>query len=205
MGLALPAAAEYRIWSDKTGYAVEAEFVCETGGQMVFRDREGKEYKINPESLSDEDQLYLQSLLPPVLYINVNKLQETRSRGEAREGTVECVVTIKKTSTRPYTGRLTAQLVVIGQDRRSDTYIILSRAKGDFELNRANQEQYEFKSNRVRVGFDMHRKVSTEYSGYVLVVKDNHGKVVARDASRSVFEKVAEQLLKMPLHYRFKP
>ena len=204
LAMCLYASAEYRIWSDKTGYAVEAEFVCESGGQMVFRDREGKEYKIDPESLSEEDQHYLQSLMPPTLDINVNKLQETRQRGERREGIVQCIARIKKTSTRPYTGRLTAHMLVIGRDRRTDAYMILSKAKGEFELSRANKEQYVFKSNRVHIGFSMHTKSSREYAGYLVVVKDSRGEVVAVKTNRKSFEKIAKKLLAQSPNYYFK-
>ena len=196
--MCLYAQAEYRIWTDKTGYAVEAEFVTETGGQMVFRDRAGQEYKIDPEQLSEEDQHYLQMLLPPTLDINVNKQTDSFSRGTVKQGSVQCVVRIKKTSTRPYTGKLSAHLLVIGRHHRSDHYVILNRASKEFTLTRENKEQVEFKSGRIRIGFDLYGKALTEYSGYVVVVKDSRGEIVNKKLSRKSFEKMAKSLLTKP-------
>jgi len=190
--------AEFRIWTDKTGYALEAEFVTETGGQMVFRDREGRKYKINPEQLSEEDQRYLQTLLPPVLDINVSKKTSSSTRGSSKQGFIQCVVRIKKTNTRPYTGRLKAYLLVIGRQHKSDRYIVLNRAKKEFTLTRENKGQCEFKSGRIRINFDAYGKVLTEYSGYVVVVKDSHDNVIALKSSRPSFEKLAASLLAKP-------
>lgn len=63
--LVLSATAEYRIWTDKKGNEIEAEFIREFGGKLTLRDRKGRVFKVDPKGLSEADHLYLNPPPPP--------------------------------------------------------------------------------------------------------------------------------------------
>ncbi len=56
--------AEMRLWEDKKGNVLEAEYKCEVSGKVVLRDRKGKNHTLSISSLSNKDQQYLQTKLP---------------------------------------------------------------------------------------------------------------------------------------------
>lgn len=51
--------AEMRVWTDKKGNKIEAEFVGRFGGKVMLRDKKGRVRKIDPAGLSEADQLIL--------------------------------------------------------------------------------------------------------------------------------------------------
>lgn len=197
--------AEFRIWTDKNGDHLEAEFVCISAGKIVLQDRNNRKYRLLPESLSEKDRKYAALLVPPRLDLNVSKSKDTRSIGyDSEEEMLICKVTVKKTSSQPYPGDLTAELMVIGKELQSGDYIVLAKAKETFRLGKSG-DFYELSSERIRLqkyeGY--YHESGTEYSGFLTVVRDPEGRVIAIKASRDTFEKKAEELLKIPVRRRF--
>jgi hypothetical protein len=195
--------AEYRIWTDAEDNVMEAEFVCMAGGKVVIRDRSGKEYKFQPESLIEEDRRYVQSRIPPEVDINVSKITANAGRpGSNSMDWSQCVVTIRQTDTRPYDGELMACLLVLSEDSRSGTYTVASRREKKFQLPERGGPGIEFTSERV--GF--HRssqKGGNKYSGYLVVIKDKHGQIVAVKSNRAIFEELAGKLIDQHANARF--
>lgn len=70
--------AEMRIWQDKKGNTIEAEFVTISAGKVVLRTSEGEQLKINPAGLSAADQAYLKRSIPPRIDISFSKKQDRR-------------------------------------------------------------------------------------------------------------------------------
>jgi len=199
--------AEMRLWEDKKGNYLEAEFVCETAGKIMLKGADGKEYKLSLSALSSKDQKFLESLLPPKLDINFTKSKDTRSRSySSKDEMLQCEVTIKKATTRPYSGELSAEMVVVGKEYRTDYFVVLDKASTTFKLTKETGEIHAFKSSRVHLHvYDSSSsgKHGTEYHGFLVVVSDSHGNVIDIKASRDSFKENSDKLLKISVGSKF--
>jgi hypothetical protein len=98
--------AEYRIWKDKKGHSIEAEFVCERSGLVMIKKRDGKILKLPKGKLSDADQKYLASEISPKVELVFSKKQDRRNRSDSyAEVDMECEVTVKRKVRRCTTNR----------------------------------------------------------------------------------------------------
>ena len=69
--------AEYRIWTDKKGHEIDAEFVCMSSGKVVLKRKNGGICKTSQGSLSDKDLCYLKSINPSENLIQNRNVEET--------------------------------------------------------------------------------------------------------------------------------
>lgn len=188
------AIAEFRVWQDRKGNRLEAEYICEVGGKIMLRDPEGKEFRLSLESLSKGDQQYLQRLLPPKLEIAFSKAQDRR-KIDSYYSTLDirCSAEIKKTSRMPYDRELKAVMVVLGYRDKEDEYIVLDRSEYVFKVNQ--QKTHEFSGTKFQLReYKSYYSTSnrTEYRGYVVGVLDPEEKVVAvKSSSDNFVEKFA--------------
>ena len=193
--------AEYRIWTDVQDNVVEAEFVCMDGGMVVLRNHTGEEFKFTPEKLSSEDQRYVESRVPPLLDINVSKAidnigKSNKTNSAKQRSTVEyvrCIATIRQSDTRPYNGDLIAHLLVIAEDNKLGGYVVVDREEQKFKLEDANNRSVELTSKSLP--FNRSSKRGKKYSGYLVVVNDKYGQVIAIKSNREIFEKMVESLV----------
>lgn len=189
-----PAWAEYRIWTFTNDTVMEAEFVCMTGGNVVIRERSGKELKFLPDSLVEEDRRYVESRIPPELNIDVSKISDNLGTGGAVDW-FRCQVSIRQIDTRPYSGELTVIMLVLGEDQRSGESVVSTRIQQTFNLKDFTDKPFELMSDRVK--FQRSSSKSGQiYSGYLVVVNDPHGQVIAVKSNRLSIERSADDLLK---------
>ena len=138
---------EFRIWTDRSGHTLEAEFVSESAGKIVIKNKEGICLKVPKEKLSDADQKYLESAIPPEIDIAFSKNQDRFYDGYMVDMT--CKIVVKKISQSKYTGTLTAVLIIIGRDQRFKIYNILEKAKSDFTFEESDEFILQTKSFRM--------------------------------------------------------
>ncbi len=189
------AIAEIRLWEDKKGNILEAEFQCELAGKVVLRDRSGKDHKLSISTLSEKDQRYLQAKIPPKIEIKFKKIQD-RTKKYYSSSTIVMYgdVTLTKKSRMPYTGDLKATLFMIGEDSREDEYIMLDRAEFKFDFK--TEKTLSFKGEK----FKMHQNnyystnAGTRYRGYLIAVYDAEGKIIQIKASREEFKEKIKYL-----------
>lgn len=182
--------AEFRIWEDAKGNILEGEFITMNGELAVIRDRSGKDLEFNPTILSESDQLYLEKVVPPTLSIDVSKTTGSGSKNNHGEE-VRCFVSIKQASTRPYTGELTAVLVVMGESVRTGKKSSVGKIEHIFKLPTTRGASVEFHSDSERFNG---AKSKNKYSGYLIVVWDRFGNPVSIKSNRAEFEKKAKTL-----------
>ena len=143
--------AEMRLWEDKKGNVLEAEYKCEVLGKVVLRDRKGKDHTLSISSLSDKDQQYLQTKLPPKIDIKFKKLQDRRRNSYSwATVTMHGEIVLTKTSRMPYSGDLKATLFMIGEDSHDDEYVMLDRVDFEFNFRTAKRTRLEGKGSRCR-------------------------------------------------------
>lgn len=189
--LAVVAHAEFRIWEDAKGNIWEGEFVTFSAGEAVIRDQTDARIRIKPETLCLADQRYLEKVVPPKLVIDVSKTTDNAGVGSSSEQ-VRCLVSIKQSDTRPYTGELTAVLVTMGEDIRTGSSSVAESTEHRFTLPKNRGMAVEFGGARSSFRRKSNKSGRT-YSGYILVVWDRFGNPVAVKSNRAVFEERAIQ------------
>ena len=190
--------AEFRIWEDKDGNIWEAEFVTLSAGEVVMRDQQGERTRMKPEELSENDQLYLEKVVPPVLSLDVSKTTANTGSTKSSMVAVRCVATIKQTDTRPYTGELTAVLLTMGADIRTGSASTVNKKEYSFTLPRTRGDVVEFSGDRASFQ-KTSNKSGRAYYGYVLVVWDRFGNPISVKSNRDSLAERAEKIARPSL------
>lgn len=200
LGLCVAASAEMRTWNFITGEQLEAEFVKQYFGKIVLKDSNGKEWTLKEEDfiLSDEDKEYLALEEIPELKLefkksitqkNFTNVRYAEDRPPEERASFGAAVLQKGTGDYPF--ELSVEYYAIGKEIKGERYILLDRASDKFTLNKENKREFEFYSNRIVRLTDMWKDNETysergeQYYGFLIVVKDKRGKVVAMNATNN--------------------
>ena len=198
--MALSALAEFRLWTDRKGNTLEAEFAGTKGKNIVLKKRDGTTLAISPIPLSDDDKEYLYGKVPdglldpetnaldlekPRLEIRFKKVTDTDNELEVkgfRDIHIVGRAKIIRKSTKPYPGQLNAHMYVIGHNERINGYVLLDSTSHDLDLK--NNHEISLTGNT----FIMHEDkelytFNTQYAGYVVVVKDEDKNIIATKSS----------------------
>ena len=199
-----------RVWSLTSGKTLEAEFVALIGGKVSLKTLKGKQIKLEERLFSDADQTYIELENPPQLSLNFSKTSKHRLYPDilwvSDDGIPSALLynfkaTISQTSSRGYPHELTAEYFAIAAEIDGDKRILLDYQKKPFHLPDGSRSVVEMTGNTVELedyfvlGF--HR--GEKYKGFLIVVTDSRGEVVAYKASsENLFENL-ENLRKVPV------
>jgi hypothetical protein len=204
-----------RHWTLLDGRTFEAEFVTTMGADYVLRSPRGKQLKISTSDFSAGDRLFAELARPPRLEVDFIKNLETVTFSEGWYGTYprepeqhgNFGLRVKQTSSGAYQHELKAELFVVGQqigvpDRQC---FILDRQEFSFQFSEENKRVYEFMSERqVRLenwGFAYSDSKAVErgelYYGYLVVITDSRGEIVAVQSSKTWLKENFENLRKL--------
>ena len=207
-----------RVWTLADGRGFEAEFVNIIGGMAVFKPRRGRSQKIRMADLSPADREYIELSRPPDLDLNFtrNMRQVTFTEGfygvsgfgqenfwaRPPETFGRFGMRIKQTSVGNYNHELHAEVFAVGQQRTipDKHYLLLDRQKTTFTLTKENQRSHEFKSEQeaLLTNFEVHSQPRGEkYFGYLIVVRDSRGEIIAVKASNDWLAEHLENLEKL--------
>lgn len=197
-GLAI---AEMRIWEDKKGNTLEAEFQCVVSGKVVLKDRKGKDYKLSVSSLSAKDRKYLETKLPPKVKIEFKKKQDRMNNSYVIKMEGEVVLT--KTSQMPYTAGLKATLFMIGEDSFDDEYVLMDKTEYKFDFK--TKKTHSFSGEPFKMyDYDYYSSDrGVEYKGYLVVIYDEAGTPVATKSGTDNFLKNIDYLTPLKTGARF--
>jgi len=195
--LACSAYAEFRIWENTKGDVWEAEFVAMNAGRVVLRNQAGEKAEYSPDNLCKADQEYLEKRVPPRLSIDVSKTTDNTGSGRNSEK-VQCLASIKQIDTRPYSGKLIAVLVTVGEDKRTGAVSIANKKEWEFSLPDNRGDEVEFKSDPVQF-IKSSANAGRLYGGYILVVWDRFGNAVAIESNRDSYLENATKLAGLSL------
>ncbi len=205
-------AGEMRTWHLSDGRTIEAEFVRILFDKLVLKDAEGKEVNIPRDSfkLSDDDLEYLELAEAPVLDLLFRKSIERKNFSKIKgaenrppEQVANFGVKVVQKSTGEYNHPLTIELFAIGQEIKGDRYILLDRMTKTFTLTKANKRSVEVFSKRtVRMtdlwdGSENYSRRGEQYYGFIVVVRDKRGKLIAVNASNEWLADHLENLEKL--------
>ena len=111
-------------------------------------------------------------------------------------GTVQFKATLKKSSSIPYEGEMTAELYIIGSQAVQGRYGLLGKKITNFSFA-TGSEKFEFMSDDINMQqFEAGGTLGAEYEGYLVVLLDESGNVFKTKGSRSIFEEHAETIRK---------
>jgi hypothetical protein len=193
----VPSAIEQWTLSDATTF--EAEYVMEMSGYATFRNAEGREVKVELEQLSPESRTQIALKNPPKLEFDLVKDQNRVSfSGGNQRGTgsrspedrVRYGARIFTRSNIDYDFPMELEVFVIGQERLGPAYILLDKFDVTFQLNRENSRKFEYLNDRLvvlRNYTSRDEPRGEDYRGYVAIVKDIRGEVIATFSSPKFF------------------
>lgn len=201
--------AETRSWTLADGSSFEAEYVIIMGGKVNLRLPSGKILKLELDQLAAEDRVYLELNNPPEFRIEfvrdrnqkIFDLMSGQPDYTLRPPEYQCHygVKIKQRDTFAYKHELHFEFFAIGQERAGSGLILLDRQITDpFLLTRQNKWQYKFMSKREVVLqnylYDGVQKRGRKYYGYLILLKDVQGTVIAVEASHDWLHEHLEKL-----------
>ena len=200
------ARAEMRMWTDKKGNSIEADFVNIVAGKVILKTPAGKQLKVPQSGLSNADQIYLANAIPPKIDIDVNidndrkKLSESLGYTRTREK-ITGHVTLTKKNRDPCNRRFSAYLYIFEKDLREDEIRVLDKAKHEFSFE--HQKKVSFDGNQSNVEYTKYdsdyyysTNLGKKYEGYLVVVEDDKGKIICVKGSRRLYENKANQIRK---------
>ncbi len=202
--------AEMRVWTDKKGNSIEAEFVKIFSGKVVLKTAEGKQIKVPQNGLSQKDLEYLKNVVPPKIDIEVNIKKENKQTSSdgygysRRKEKIKGKVTLLKKNKAPSNRKFTAHLYVFAEDIRDDELWILDKAKHEFSFE--HQKTVEFSGNQRSVSYSdssYSNKYGDQYKGYLVFIEDDNGKIICIKGSPSNLEKNVGRIKKAKINDRF--
>ena len=210
--------AKIRPWTTADGKVFNAEYISLFAGKVVLKLKNGKKVRLTLDKLSKQDQEFIELKNPPKLTINFSnttKQRKTPIQAESAENNhpspkVEFMtffVSLKKTSSNPYPHKLTVEYFAFGKEINGNKKILLARDKKTFSFKEDTKE-YKFQGKTVELmrylividswdtGFHMPDR-GEKYGGYVVIVKDKLGKIIAHKSSNKNLYRVIDQISKL--------
>jgi hypothetical protein len=193
--------AEQRTWTLTDGATFEAELVTVFSVEAAFKNARGKITKIPLERFSQESRTLIELEQPPKLSFDIIKDLETvlfpagystaTQRPPEKRG--HYGVRIKQTSAGGYNHELFVELFIIGTERLGEKLILLDRQKASFFLTKENDKEFEFRSEHeatLRKFVVSGSPRGETYYGYLVMVKDMRGEIIAVKHSHNFFENI---------------
>jgi len=175
-------AHEFRLWEDVDGNQYRAKYLRELFEKVTLEDEAGKQHVIALTKLSDQDKKYIRVMVPPKMEISFT--QTIRDKEERREffpsnqieKQIRSKVTIKKTTRRPFTSRLYAEIFLFAKEVDRGDHILLQKVDESFLFTEANHYEAALKTPMVETRnyeeFNYVQRRGEDYAGYMVVVTD---------------------------------
>lgn len=194
-------AYELRIWEDVTGNQFEGRFVKELFGKLTVEAEDGTEKKFLLEDLSELDQKYLRTQVPPEMDVSSTyKEVDVQTRPAIMDRVIltrdaQLTVEITKKSQRPFTSRLKVEIMLIAEECVSGNPVLMDITSREFLLPSVSKNAtVELKSGVVRMEKSQEDRfeggyAGQEYDGYMVVISTLDGDIVYVESSlQSWFE-----------------
>jgi hypothetical protein len=194
----------FREWTDKNGTTVKAEYVRTEVESVILRREDGTELKVSMQSLSEPDLQFVRLQTPPRILINMEPSVDTYTVGYLGNGgydytvkyqVVEPSVLLRKTSTEPYEAPLEMEVILLGRIREVRRYIVIDNSVVSFKFT--GKQSYEV--NYIGYPVDLRQirgswRSGVEYEGYLVLIRDSMGRLVAVKSNKISLEQNAEGL-----------
>ncbi|MDZ8117697.1 SHD1 domain-containing protein [Pontiella sp. NLcol2] len=211
-------AGEIRQWTLNNGQTIEAEFVSLIGGKVALKTLRGKLLKIPQNGIAPEDLSYVELLNPPRLDISFSKMTRQHvyppltqwfeaNNVPPRSLYFNFSTQIKQLSPNPYHHELIAEIFVIAVEVGGDKNILIDYRKEPFHLSGEN-------GRAVSIAGAQDRMMTTylapsgrwrgeKYEGYMVVITDPRGEIIAHATTRDWWFEKLENLRRVPVGKTF--
>ncbi len=206
---------EMRAWNFKNGKTLEAEFIAVTGNQISLKSLKGKIKKIPQAEFNDDDLRYIELQQPPKLNLDLGKSarQQTYLGSYNGGGDIPSkdiytfAAKVKQVSGKVYNHPLTLEFFTIGEENNGDKNILYSYHKESFTLPDGSGSTFTVATDEIGVVayISNGQRCGETYKGYMMIVKDERGKIIASKATREDWFQIAETLAKLPVGRTFDP
>lgn len=199
------------------GKPVRAKYVMTINKKVILKTKEGKQIRIPCSSLSKEDQEYLELLQPPSLKINFTKTTKQRvfppnirEDEPPKAQYITFFVKIQQTSTQKYRHKMTIEYFALGQEINGERKVFLGHETRSFSLKGYGDSfhfqgiTYELPKYHLKV---KHAKNPEDeewlpyrgirYGGFLIIIKDKTGKIIAHKASSKKYYHYVKNLRKL--------
>ena len=200
---------EMRAWTGVGGKALEARFMTVTSDKAVLEDTRGKQRKIPLAQLSAEDREFIELTSPPEFNIDfskkssqfIGKMSPYNTRVPAKVLDYVFSARLKQISTGLYNHELHVEFFAVGAENFGDHYILLDRQESRFTPTKENQQSHEFSGKTVRLtSYELYGDFKgMKYDGYLVVVTDSRGKIIAHQTSNKWLFENLENLKRLPV------
>lgn len=202
-----PVCAEMRVWTDKKGNSIEAEYINRFSDKVALKTTDGRQIKVPISGLCAEDIKYLEESTPPSIEIEVDDNADTdeissyssdySSYGYSRKREkVKCEATITKKSQDPSAMPLTAVMLVFVKDLKTDDLIVEHAVREEFSFK--NKKSMTIASPISSLQFEdssYSGKSGRKYEGYVVCVVNEKQELLAADGNHTLFENNVAKLM----------
>ena len=206
---------ETRKWSLVNGTSFEAEYIIVMGGKANLRLPTGKIMKVPMDQFIPEDRIHIELANPPTFKIEFVRDRDQKifdlMAGQAdytlRPPEYRCHygVKLKQRDSYAYKHELHFEFFAIGKERAGPRLILLDHQNTEpFSLTRENRWSYKFMSQREVVlqnylygdgPTDGNQKRGRKYYGYLILLRDARGKVIAMETSHDWLYEHLENLM----------
>jgi len=190
---------ETRTWTLLNGTTFEASLFegVSFDDRVRLIDPQGKELRVPFGQLSEDDQKYIDITRVPELDIDFLKSfrqvlyssKVAAYAGSVRDPELRASfgVRVKQVGSGDYDHELRAEFFAVGRQIYADCYMLLAREEVAFRLTRKNDKRFEYKSTKEVPMRDFYMRNfahrGEKYHGYVVLVTDELGRLVAHEES----------------------
>jgi hypothetical protein len=199
--------ADTRVWTLTNGKTIEAELLSVIGGKVALKTLRGKLIKLPEGQFVEDDMLYIELQMPPKLDLTFAKkskirtFPDTNSNELPRSQYYDFSARIKQLSTRPYKHDLTVEFFVIAEEKYGDKHILIEYNKETLRLEEGSGSQFMISSRTIELMEFVINGVlrGQTYAGYLIMVTDSRGEVIAHKTKKEEWFNQVENLRKVPV------
>lgn len=195
-------AFDVRVWEYANGDQFKGRFVRELLDKLIIEKEDGMTETVAIEDLSELDQKYTRTMVPPELDAKVSRVsRQGRKRPDPFRNNPMIIndytltVELRKKTQRPFTSRLKAEIFMIAEENISGNYVLMDKTEAEFvfPLKKKNAA-VELKTPPIRMriypggsdrigGMGPATRIGQDYAGYLLVVSTMQGDICYTDTS----------------------
>ena len=201
--------AEFRVFTGRDGQTMVAELVSASGGEVTLKRENGRTITTKAIVFSDEDQDFIrkwqqdqQSTYVPRFRFEVNSGKSTREADDLGidywRQTFEFSASISNEERDFDVSGAKGSLLVLGKHvTESNQLKVLSRQDFNVDIPAGKTLKYQAKKfSSTYIDIDYSRE-GYKYNGYLLIVHNKDGKVIATDSTPDTFARFAAAALKL--------
>lgn len=193
-------AEDFRVWSGNNGSTTEAKFIQMSGPKVILEKRDGKRITVPKKALCKADQEYLAAAIPPELKITVDKDVDSDNVSQGyyytrKRESIDIEVKIEKVNKDKCTRKFKASLYIMAKSKDGDRRKVLRHEDHSFSFVDSDSTSFSG-SAEVTNSEGYSYEYGFEYEGYLIVVEDDNGSVIAIDTNKSTYETHLEKIRK---------